>query len=197
MSLNYDKSKRDLLQGNGSWRSYSYIATVTSLLFLLLYIVAVVRQTSIAVSEKAQSEKKGQAIAQLNQKVQDLEKQKTELEAQRQRDAQMAVLRRQAELKRDAIEENRRRVQREKQSLEKAVAQMRKGKLKRLSVATRKKIEAQIVKMKSQSAKRVSVLMAQGLELNRELEKTSNELAILSESPRSPSAASAPNRKGP
>lgn len=199
MSLNYDKSKRDLLQGSGSWRSYSYIATVTSLLFLLLYIVAVVRQTSIAVSEKAQNEKKGAKIAMLQEKVQDLEKQKLDLETQSQKVAQIAVLRRQIQTKREELEQNDRNVESEKKRLEHAIAQLRRGKLKRLSLATKKKIANQVTKLKEASRKRLLAMKATREDTVKQLSSATDEITRLSDAlPRSPATTSIRSRvKGP
>src|SRR5690349_19855895 len=52
MSLSYDKIKKRAEEG-GFWTSYSDLATVLSILYLVLYVVATLRSTSAVVVERS------------------------------------------------------------------------------------------------------------------------------------------------
>src|SRR5688572_19629407 len=69
MSLNYDKLKDKLDSGGGFWTSYSDLATVLSVLFLLLYVVATLQSTSHKVAQHQQVADAEQQIEELKNQV--------------------------------------------------------------------------------------------------------------------------------
>lgn len=69
MALNYEKLQKKQEQGDSFWTSYADLATVQSVLFLLLYSAATLRTTSISLSQKMVTLEKQQEIEALEQQI--------------------------------------------------------------------------------------------------------------------------------
>jgi len=69
MSLNYEKLKKKQESSGDFWTSYSDLATVISVLFLLLYAVAILRNQSVSVSERISAKRAQQEIETLQEQI--------------------------------------------------------------------------------------------------------------------------------
>jgi chromosome segregation ATPase len=70
VSLNYDKMQKKAGQGDDFWSSYADLATVLSTLFLMMYVMATMRQTTTSLTERVQLAKANQKIDELEQQIQ-------------------------------------------------------------------------------------------------------------------------------
>lgn len=70
MSLNYEKLKKKQDEGTGTfWAAYADMATVNSVLFLLLYALATMRSSTVSISKQIDQERQKQEIERLQQQV--------------------------------------------------------------------------------------------------------------------------------
>ncbi len=70
MSLDYEKSNDKIHKETGFWTSYADLATVLSVLFLMMYVLAVLRSTTITLSERSQVIHAQEQIKRLEQQLQ-------------------------------------------------------------------------------------------------------------------------------